>query len=71
MTTPGVTVEPVLLSVGDAASALGVGESTLRRMIRAGDVPAVRVAGLTRIRTADLAAFAAGLPSHEGTPRCS
>lgn len=43
------------LSTAEAATRLGISESTVRRRIRQGDVPAVKVGGVWRITLVDVA----------------
>lgn len=52
-------VEPRLLSLAQAAIALGVSKSTVQRLIRDGDLRTVPVRGLPRIPMAAIDAFAA------------
>lgn len=58
-------VEPAaLLTTEQAAAYLGIGESTLFRMIQAGQIPAVKLnRRQTRIRRTDLNAYIDQLPS--------
>lgn len=46
--------EPMLLKVSDAAKTLAIGQQTLLRLARAGDVPAVRIGRSVRFRPDDL-----------------
>lgn len=48
---------PALLSVADVAAAVGLSEYTIRAKVRAGDIPACKLAGRIRIRPDDLAAW--------------
>ena len=52
---------PLLLDVADVADELQVSPATVKRLVRDGALPAVKVARATRIRRADLEAFVAGL----------
>ena len=51
-------IEPVYLSVGDAAARLAVSEVTIRRAIRSGALAHVRIGRAVRIAIADLDAYA-------------
>lgn len=53
--------ECLLLSVRDAAKALGIGRTTLYKLISCGAVPSVAVAGRRLIAVADLEAYVARL----------
>ncbi|QUQ72533.1 Helix-turn-helix domain protein [Kutzneria sp. CA-103260] len=53
------TARPCLLSVKETAESLRVSEATVRRAIRAGKLPCVRIGRLVRVSVVDLAAFAA------------
>lgn len=55
-------VSPLLLDYDAAGSALSLSERTIRRLVREGRLPAVKVGGSMRIKTVDLDAFVAGLP---------
>lgn len=52
---------PLLLTPADAATALGVGRTTMAELIRSGALPSVRIGAARRIRTADMTAYVAGL----------
>lgn len=58
---PGPRIDPLAVSIPDAADALGVAASTMRTMVAEGAVPSVRIRGRRMIRTADLAAYVEGL----------
>ncbi|MDP9388179.1 MAG: helix-turn-helix domain-containing protein [Actinomycetota bacterium] len=59
----------LLLSLEDAADVLNVSPSTVKRLVRAGELPAVKVARTTRVRRSDLDAYVAALvPSGPGAP---
>lgn len=47
-------VAPLLLRLERTAEALDCSPTTVKRLIRAGDLPAVKVHGATRVRVADL-----------------
>jgi excisionase family DNA binding protein len=47
-------MEPLLLGVREAARALAIGQQTLLRLARAGDVPCVRIGRSVRFRPSDL-----------------
>lgn len=52
---------PQLLTYRQAADVLASSESTVKRLISRGDLPAVRIGGAARVRVADLDAYVAGL----------
>ena len=52
---------PLLLTLPQAARALGLGERTLRRLVRSGEVPSVKVGSRVLVRHRDLEAYADGL----------
>jgi len=52
-------VAPLLLRLERTAEVLDCSPTTVKRLIKAGDLPAVKVNGATRIRVADLRAAAA------------
>jgi excisionase family DNA binding protein len=58
-------VLPALLSADEAASWLGLSRSSVFRLVRQGDLRAVRPLRELRFRQADLAAFVAGLEPAE------
>lgn len=65
-------MQPLTVDYRDAAEVLGVSERSVRRAVRAGDLPAVRVAGSVRIRTADLTGYVEGLaPTNSPTEEIS
>ena len=45
-----MTISPKFLTVKDVATALGVSQATVRNLINAGDLPAVRVGRSIRVR---------------------
>jgi excisionase family DNA binding protein len=50
---------PVAVSVIEAARRMSIGRSKTWELIRAGDLPAVRIGGRTLVRVADVDAFLA------------
>lgn len=48
------TVPPQLVSYADAARILGVGQSTVKRLVRAGDLTAVHILGSARLQVAEI-----------------
>lgn len=54
-------VDQLAMSYRRAAARLDVSDSTLRRLIAAGEIAVVRVGGATRIRSVDLESYVAGL----------
>lgn len=59
MTTksPTNTIEPAVLRVSEAGTYLGVSADTVRRIIRAGDLPHARVGNSIRIPRTDLETY--------------
>jgi excisionase family DNA binding protein len=60
MIVPGQAVEPqarLLLSYEEAAQRLGIGERTLRGLVYAGRLPAVRLGARRLLAQADIDAF--------------
>lgn len=58
-----VPAPSLLLSIPEVATfELGVSESTVERLIREGQLPAVKVGRLTKVRRSDLEAYVAELP---------
>lgn len=58
---------PLLLTIDETALALHQSTSTVRRLVRTGDLPAVRIGAAVRVRPADLAAFIDSLPTTKAT----
>jgi excisionase family DNA binding protein len=56
-------VAPLLLRLERTAEVLDCSPTTVKRLIKAGDLPAVKVNGATRIRVADLQAYVERLAS--------
>ena len=56
-----VRVSPLAITYDDAAELLGIGRSSLKRLIAAGRIATVSIGGAVRIRTADLEAYVAKL----------
>lgn len=52
----------LMLTVGETATVLRVGETTVRALIKSGELESVLVTGCRRIRRADLEAYVASLP---------
>jgi excisionase family DNA binding protein len=52
----------VLLSIGEAAQLLGIGRSTLYRLLTDGDLTGVKIGARTLIRRSDLEALLESLP---------
>jgi excisionase family DNA binding protein len=59
-------VAPRLLTVSQAAVALGLGESTVHGLIRSGELGSRKIGGAHRVPVAELDAFVAGLAAGEG-----
>lgn len=51
----------LLVDLEDAADVLDVSVTSVKRLISRGELPAVKVGGATRVRTADLAGYVARL----------
>lgn len=51
------------LTKAETAARLGVSPTTLRKMIRAGQLPVIRLGGREVVRKADLAVFEQGRPA--------
>jgi len=61
-------VTPLLLRLERTAEALDVSPSTLKRLIRDGQLPAVKVQGATRVRVADLQSYVEHLGADPDSP---
>jgi excisionase family DNA binding protein len=57
----------LLLTKSEAAEQLGVSLRTIERLISAGHLPLVHVAGAARVRVADLGAYVQGLDADHRT----
>ena len=57
MSEPGNRQQPAVLSIPDAANYLGVSADTIRKLIRAGDIPHARIGNSIRIPRAELEAY--------------
>ena len=55
---------PLLLTVNQAAAALGIGRSTMYTLMYRGDIQPVHIGRSIRIHSQDLEQFVAGLPRH-------
>ena len=53
----------LLLTVTEAAEAVGIGRSTLYLLLASGAIPSVRIRGKRLIRVTDLHAFVGDLPA--------
>jgi excisionase family DNA binding protein len=62
----------LLLTVGDVARELSLGETTVRELIARGELRAIRIGRALRVRAQDLEAFVAGLgePAPAPLPLC-
>lgn len=58
-------VAPILLSVNDAAAALGTSRPTLYKLLNSGALHAVKMSGRTMIPVQSLRDYAASLPAFE------
>ena len=52
----------LLLTVGEAATALGMGRSKVYELVRDGVIPSVKIDGCRRVKVAALAAYVDALP---------
>ena len=52
-----LTMTQLLARIPHVAAVLDVSENTVKRLIRSGELPAVKVAGATAVRCADLEAY--------------
>jgi excisionase family DNA binding protein len=57
----------LLITKGEAAEQLGVSLRTIERLIAAGQLPLVHVAGAARVRVADLGAYVQSLDADRRT----
>ncbi len=48
---PPITAEPQVLTIKDAAKALGISQTKLREAERSGEVPVIRVCGVPKVST--------------------
>jgi excisionase family DNA binding protein len=62
--------ERLLITKSEAAEQLGVSVRTIERLISAGRLQLVHVAGAARVRVADLRAYVAGLDADHETTHC-
>ena len=53
-----------LLTLKEVGLILGLSERSVRRIVRAGDLPAIRIGASPRIRSADLRAYLDGAPAY-------
>jgi len=65
---PGGAPARLLLSPAEAAWVLGVGRTTMYRLLAEGVVASVRVGSLRRVPLAALEAYVAGLPAAGAAP---
>lgn len=56
----GITASPMAVKYETAAELLEVSMSTIKRMVKAGDLPTVSLGGTRRIRVSDLESLVAG-----------
>jgi excisionase family DNA binding protein len=59
-------VAPLLLRLKRTAEALDVSETTVKRLIRAGELPAVKVGNARCVRVADLQNYVENLAANKG-----
>ncbi len=62
-------VTPRLLTYRQAADALVCSESTVKRLVAAGELPCVHIGGAVRVRVSDLDRYVAGLGGVAATPK--
>lgn len=60
-----VDAPTLMLTVDETAKELRVSRSYAKKLIAAGTVPSVSIGRSRRVRSADLAAYVAGLPAAE------
>lgn len=66
--TAETAIQPVVLSIPQAALYLGVSSDTVRRLVRGGTIPHARIGNSIRIRRADLDAYIEGQISRQWHP---
>lgn len=54
-----------LLSAAEVAERLNIGTRTVWKMLKAGDIPSIKVGQLRRVRPADLDAYVAQPPNNQ------
>ena len=66
-------MDALLLKVPEAAAQLGISRAKLYELIAAGDLPAVKIGGCRRLRSADLQDYVnrLGTPDQPGVDRAS
>jgi len=52
-----MTPHPALLTVEESADALRIGMSTLKKLVRQGEIPVVRIGRSVRLRPGDISAW--------------
>lgn len=62
----GAAMTPMLVTFDRAAVVLDVSTSTVKRLVKSGELAAVKVAGATRVRCEDLADYVARLAPTNG-----
>lgn len=62
------SLEPAAISIPEAGRYLGVSPDTVRRLIRAGDIPHARIGASIRIRRIDLDAYLDSQTSSQWRP---
>lgn len=65
--TDGRSMEPLLMDTEDAAAVMAVSPSTVKRLVRSGDLTSVKVGRRTLFRRDDLEQFTAQLHDSDGT----
>lgn len=65
-TPHGASMSPMLVTFDRAAAVLDVSASTVKRLVRSGELLSVKVAGASRIRCQDLAEYVSGLAPTNG-----
>jgi excisionase family DNA binding protein len=68
MKTAETAIQPVVLSIPQAAVYLGVSPDTVRRLVRGGTIPHARIGNSIRIRRADLDSYIEGQISRQWHP---
>lgn len=68
MSNSETAIRPVAVSISQAGQYLGVSTDTVRRLIRAGEIPHARIGASIRIRCADLDDYLEARTSTEWSP---
>ncbi len=78
--TAGPRPEPLTISIEDGAALLGIGRTTMFKLMKEGAIPTIKIRNSRRVRTADVVAYldscveegwdvpSAGSPAPRATP---